>query len=68
MLATNVDSYQRTMVTSEAQTKILVCNAVQPVRILAIATREDLTIMREMRRLVASSMIPHFPAKCTRPI
>jgi acetate kinase len=27
MLATNVDSYQRTTVTPEAQTKILVCNA-----------------------------------------
>src|SRR4030095_6319054 len=27
MLATNVDNYQRTTVTPEAQTKILVCNA-----------------------------------------
>jgi acetate kinase len=37
-------------------------------RILVIATREDLTIMRETRRLVASSMTPHFRAKCARPI
>src|SRR5215467_10000189 len=33
-------------------------------RILIIATREDLTIMRETRRLVASSTTPHFRAKC----
>jgi acetate kinase len=37
-------------------------------RILVIATREDLTIMRETRRLVASSMTPHFRAKCATPI
>jgi acetate kinase len=37
-------------------------------RILVIATREDLTIMRETRRLVAWSMTPHFRAKCARPI
>jgi acetate kinase len=37
-------------------------------RILVITTREDLTIMRETRRLVASSMTPHFRAKCARPI
>ena len=37
-------------------------------RILVIATREDLTIMRETRRLVASSMTPPFGAKCARPI
>jgi len=33
------------------------------VRILVIATREDLTIMRETRRLVASSMSQHSRAK-----
>ena len=33
------------------------------VRILVIATREDLTIMRETRRLVASSMTQHSRAK-----
>jgi acetate kinase len=32
-------------------------------RILVIATREDLTIMRETRRLVASSVTPHSRAK-----
>jgi len=37
-------------------------------RILVIATREDLTIMRETRRLVASSTTPHFRAKCASPI
>jgi acetate kinase len=37
-------------------------------RILVIATREDLTIMRETRRLVASSMTPDFRAKCAGPI
>jgi acetate kinase len=37
-------------------------------RILVITTREDLTIMRETRRLTASSMTPHFRAKCARPI
>jgi acetate kinase len=37
-------------------------------RILVIATREDLRIMRETRRLIASSMTPHFRAKCARPI
>ena len=34
-------------------------------RILVIATREDLTIMRETRRLVASSMTQHSRAKST---
>src|SRR6266481_5215768 len=37
-------------------------------RILVIATREDLTIMRETRRLVASSMTPHSRAKSARPV
>jgi acetate kinase len=37
-------------------------------RILVITTREDLTIMRETRRLVASSMIPHSRAKSARPV
>jgi acetate kinase len=37
-------------------------------RILVIATREDLTIMRETRRLVASSMTPHSRAKSVRPV
>jgi acetate kinase len=35
------------------------------VRILVIATREDLTIMRETLRLVASSMTQHPRAKIT---
>jgi acetate kinase len=37
-------------------------------RILVIATREDLTIMRETRRLVASSMTAHSRAKSARPV
>jgi acetate kinase len=37
-------------------------------RILVIATREDLTIMRETRRLVASSMTQHSPAKSAVPL
>jgi acetate kinase len=37
-------------------------------RILVITTREDLTIMRETRRLVASSMTPHSGDKSTRPL
>jgi acetate kinase len=37
-------------------------------RILVIATREDLMIMRETRRLVASSMTPHSRAKSARPV
>jgi acetate kinase len=37
-------------------------------RILVIATREDLTIMRETRRLVVSSMTPHSRAKSARPV
>jgi acetate kinase len=37
-------------------------------RILVIATREDLTIMRETRRLVASSMTPHSRAKSAGPV
>ena len=37
-------------------------------RILVIATREDLTIMRETRRLVASSMTPHSRAKSAAPL
>ena len=37
-------------------------------RILVIATREDLTIMRETRRLVASSMTQDSRAKNTRPL
>ena len=37
-------------------------------RILVIATREDLTMMRETRRLLASSMTPHFRVKCARPV
>jgi acetate kinase len=36
-------------------------------RILVIATREDLTIMRETRRLVASFMTQHSRAKSTEP-
>jgi acetate kinase len=36
-------------------------------RILVIRTREDLTIMRETRRLVASSMIPHSRGKSAEP-
>ena len=35
-------------------------------RILVIATREDLTIMRETRRLVTSSMIQHFGVRSAR--
>jgi acetate kinase len=38
------------------------------VRVLVIATREDLTIMRETRRLVISSMIPHSEGKSARPL
>jgi acetate kinase len=38
------------------------------VRILVIATREDLTIMRETRRLVASCMTPHSRAKSAEPL
>jgi acetate kinase len=38
------------------------------VRILVIATREDLTIMRETRRLVASSMTQHSRAKSAEPL
>jgi acetate kinase len=37
-------------------------------RILVIATREDLTIMRETRRLVASSMTQHSRAKSAAPL
>jgi acetate kinase len=37
-------------------------------RILVIATREDLTIMRETRRLVASSMSQHSRAEGARPL
>jgi acetate kinase len=37
-------------------------------RILVITTREDLTIMRETRRLVASSMTPHSRAKSAGPV
>jgi acetate kinase len=37
------------------------------VRILVIATREDLTIMRETRRLVASCMTQHSRAKSAEP-
>ena len=37
-------------------------------RILVITTREDLTIMRETRRLVASFMTPHSRAKSARPV
>ena len=37
-------------------------------RILVIATREDLTIMRETRRLVASSMTAHSRAKSAKPV
>jgi acetate kinase len=37
-------------------------------RILVIATREDLTIMRETRRLVAPSMTQHSRAKCARTV
>jgi acetate kinase len=37
-------------------------------RILVVATREDLTIMRETRRLVASSIIPHPQSKSARPL
>lgn len=37
-------------------------------RILVVATREDLTIMRETRRLVASSIIPHSQSKSARPL
>jgi acetate kinase len=36
-------------------------------RILVITTREDLTIMRETRRLVASSMTPHSRGKSAEP-
>ena len=38
------------------------------VRILVIATREDLTIMRETRRLVASCMTQHSRAKSAEPL
>lgn len=37
-------------------------------RILVIATREDLTIMRETRRLVPSSMTQHSRATSARPV
>jgi acetate kinase len=37
-------------------------------RILVIVTREDLTIMRETRRLVASSVTPHSRAKSVAPL
>jgi acetate kinase len=37
-------------------------------RILVIATREDLTIMRETRRLVASSVTQHSRAKSAAPL
>jgi acetate kinase len=37
-------------------------------RILVIATREDLTIMRETRQLVAPSMTQRSRAKCARPV
>jgi acetate kinase len=37
-------------------------------RILVVATREDLTIMRETRRLIASSIIPHSQSKSARPL
>jgi len=37
-------------------------------RILVIATREDLTIMRETRRLVASSVTPHSRAESARSV
>jgi acetate kinase len=37
-------------------------------RILVITTREDLTIMRETRRLVALSMTPHSRAKSAGPV
>jgi acetate kinase len=37
-------------------------------RILVIATREDLTIMRETRRLVGSSMTQHSRAKSAKPL
>jgi acetate kinase len=37
-------------------------------RILVIATREDLTIMRETRRLVALSVSPHSRSKSARPV
>ena len=37
------------------------------VRVLVIATREDLTIMRETRRLVASSITQHFQAESAEP-
>ncbi|HSS17483.1 MAG TPA: acetate kinase [Candidatus Dormibacteraeota bacterium] len=37
-------------------------------RILVIATREDLTIMRETRRLVASPMTQHSQANSARPL
>jgi acetate kinase len=37
-------------------------------RILVIATREDLTIMRETRRLVPSSMTHYFRAKSAKPL
>jgi acetate kinase len=38
------------------------------VRILVIATREDLTIMRETRRLVGSSTTRHSPPKSVKPL
>jgi acetate kinase len=37
-------------------------------RILVIATREDLTIMRETRRLVGSSTMRHSPPKSAKPL
>jgi acetate kinase len=37
-------------------------------RILVISTREDLTIMRETRRLVPSSMTQQSQRKITRPL
>jgi len=39
-----------------------------PARILVIATREDLTIMRETRRLVTSFMSAHSQGKSARPL
>lgn len=47
MLATNVDSYQRTMVTPEAQTKILVCNAGSSSLKFSLFDAEDEVLLAE---------------------
>jgi acetate kinase len=52
MLATNLDSSHRGTVMPDADISMPASKA----RILVIATREDLTIMRETRRLVGLSI------------